>query len=333
MKLLIAYDGSGCAEAAIDDLARCGLPAKGEGEVISVAEVWLPPPDSAKPGDEDEETGVSEYVDEITRKYREAGERILSETQMFARHARIRVQAALPGWTVGSGATYGSPAWEILNKAEKFRPDLIVVGSHGQSALSRLILGSISQKVLTEARCSVRVARGRIEVEPAPQRIVVAFDHSRGAQAAVDAVASREWAQGTQVRLINVSDPVTPSAIGRFVPPIMHIISEMNVEENTMLEKYAANAIRKLEAAGLKAALSICPGNPKTVLVDEAENWSADSIFLGANAWGSNLERFLIGSTSAAVAARAHCSVEVVRTLPADRDSEERVHRSNGVKS
>ena len=43
MKLLIAYDGSRCAEAAIDDLNRAGLPESGEGVVISVAEVWLPP--------------------------------------------------------------------------------------------------------------------------------------------------------------------------------------------------------------------------------------------------------------------------------------------------
>jgi len=44
MKLLIAYDGSRCAEAALDDLTHAGLPVKGEAAVLSVAEVWLPPP-------------------------------------------------------------------------------------------------------------------------------------------------------------------------------------------------------------------------------------------------------------------------------------------------
>ena len=42
-------------------------------------------------------------------------------------------------------------------------PDLIVVGSHGRSALGRFMLGSVSQKVVTEAHCSVRVARGRAQ--------------------------------------------------------------------------------------------------------------------------------------------------------------------------
>ena len=44
MKLLIAYDGSIGAEAALDDLPNAGLPAAAEALVISVAEVWLPPP-------------------------------------------------------------------------------------------------------------------------------------------------------------------------------------------------------------------------------------------------------------------------------------------------
>ena len=46
MKLLIAYDGSECADAALDDLTHAGLPERGEALVVSVAEVWLPPPSS-----------------------------------------------------------------------------------------------------------------------------------------------------------------------------------------------------------------------------------------------------------------------------------------------
>jgi nucleotide-binding universal stress UspA family protein len=315
MKVLIAYDGSSCAESAIDDLARAGLPETGEAEVMAVAEVWLPPPDVIDAeAEEDSDDEASAYLEEITDRYRERGEKAVAEADMFARHARLRVQNALPDWHVGATTTYGSPAWEILTKADTFRPDLIVVGSHGQSALSRFILGSISQKVLTEARCSVRIARGRIEVEPAPQRIVIGFDGSKGAKAAVDAVALRNWPDGTEVRLITVSDPVVPSAIGRFLPPIVNAIDEINVSEHKWLEKRAGNALKTLSRAGLKADVRVLPGNPKNVIMDEAEHWSADCIFVGANAWGSHLERFLVGSTSAAIAARAHCSVEIVRT-------------------
>jgi nucleotide-binding universal stress UspA family protein len=53
-------------------------------------------------------------------------------------------------------------------------------------------------------------------------------------------------------------------------------------------------------------------GDANRELVREAQRWGADCIFLGAKGH-SRRERFLLGSVSAAVAARAHCSVEIVR--------------------
>ncbi|MBO0799053.1 MAG: universal stress protein, partial [Blastocatellia bacterium] len=50
----------------------------------------------------------------------------------------------------------------------------------------------------------------------------------------------------------------------------------------------------------------------KRLLVSEAESWGADCVFVGARGLG-RAGRFLIGSVSSSVAARAHCSVEVVR--------------------
>ena len=75
MKLLVAYDGSGCAEAAIDDLYQAGLPETGTAHVISVAEVWLPPPDSIN----DPSDAGPVFIENIVRAYREEGERILAE--------------------------------------------------------------------------------------------------------------------------------------------------------------------------------------------------------------------------------------------------------------
>jgi nucleotide-binding universal stress UspA family protein len=44
MKILVAYDGSECADAALDDLRRAGLPSDAQIKVLSVVENWLPPP-------------------------------------------------------------------------------------------------------------------------------------------------------------------------------------------------------------------------------------------------------------------------------------------------
>ena len=84
------------------------------------------------------------------------------------------------------------------------------------------------------------------------------------------------------------------------------------------LQKLAEPALQKLKDAGLTATLSIVAGNPKHILVEEAARWHADGIFVGANDAGSRFERFLLGSVSAAGAARANCSVEVVRKQSAD---------------
>jgi nucleotide-binding universal stress UspA family protein len=71
-------------------------------------------------------------------------------------------------------------------------------------------------------------------------------------------------------------------------------------------------AAEELRDAGLAATPLVMQGDPKRVLLDLADHWRADSIFVGARGH-SRLERFLLGSVSAAVAARARCSVEVVR--------------------
>jgi len=309
MRLLIAYDGSRDSEAAIDDLHRCGLPATGSAEVISIAEVWLPPPGSIDGTDQPQ----SESVEGIVREWREKGDRAVSEADMLARFAVGRVRGALLDWEITSLASYGSAGWEIVNEADRMDADLILVGAQGQSFLSRLALGSISQRVLTEARCSVRIGRGKIDLDSGPERIVVGFDGSRGANAAVAAVADRAWNRGTEVRLISVNEPLLPTTIGRFVKPMVRTVDHIIIAERVWLEESAEAALAKLRNRGIPSSLRTCSGNPKHILIDEAENWGADCIFVGANAWGSPLERFLIGSTSAAVAARAHCSVEVVR--------------------
>ena len=308
MRLLVAYDGSSCSESALDDIARAGLPALGEALVVTVAEVWLPPPNGK--ATEDSTPG---FIAEIARRHREKGERWLVQAGTMVKHAQTRLENLLPGWKINTLSTYGSPANEILSNAEKFEPDLIVAGSHGHSPLGRLILGSVSTKLLTEAKCSVRVARGRNEVDPGPARLVIGFDGSDGAFNAVDAVASRNWPKNSEVLLVAATDSIVPTAIGRFIPPVANWAEDELKAEYDWIATLSEKAINSFTEAGLKAKVRIVEGNPHHILIREAERWNADCIFVGANAFGSRVERFLLGSTSASVAAHAHCSVEVVR--------------------
>jgi nucleotide-binding universal stress UspA family protein len=308
MKLLVAYDGSPGSESALDDIVRAGLPATGEALVITIAEVWLPPPS----GDAVDEA-IPDFVEHIARKHREKGERWLVQAGTMVKHAQTRLKKMLPKWKIDARSTYGSPTTEIIAAADGFGPDLMVVGSHGQSPLSRLILGSVSNKLLTEAECSVRIARGRIEVDRSPIRLVVGFDGSSGAFRAVKAIATRNWPERTEVLLAAATDSIVPTSIGRFIPPVADWAEDELKAEYDWVAALAEEAAKTLNDVGINVTTRIAEGNPNHILIREAEKWNADCIFVGANKFGSRVERFLLGSTSSSVASHAHCSVEVVR--------------------
>jgi nucleotide-binding universal stress UspA family protein len=285
MKLLIAYDGSSCADAALEDLLRAGLPRQSEATVLSVAEMSLPVLVSGGPGEE-----------RIVAAYPVS----LDKTESLARTACARVQSYFPGWTVKAEARSGSPAGVLIEIADQWRPDLIVVGSHGRSALGRFMLGSVSQKIVTEAHCSVRVARGRDSGVQSPPRLLIGVDGSSDARAAVEMVTKRIWPVDTEARAVIALDDVVSQVIDQ--------VEGGHVWIHETLE----HAGEKLRVAGLTVSSLIKKGDPKSVLAAESENWGADCIFVGARGLG-RFERFRLGSVSAATAARAHCSVEVVR--------------------
>jgi nucleotide-binding universal stress UspA family protein len=311
LKILIAYDGSDCAEAALDDLRRAGLPRVAEVLVTTVTEIWLPPP----PPSTYEILALANAVyvpADLTRVYSQ-GSPELEGAQSFADRAAVRLRANFPDWQITAQACVGSPRRELIRQADEWKPDLIVVGSHGHSMVGRLVLGSVSQGVLTHARCSVRVARGRVKEPGTPVRMVIGVDGSRGSAAAVSEVASRSWPSLSEVRLIAVNDPLTPTFVGRFIPPVGKMIEETNQAEREWLKQVLENSCDQLRQSGLRVSSEIQEGDPKLSLVEAAESWGADSIFVGSLGFSNRFERFLLGSVSAAVAARAHCSVEVVR--------------------
>jgi nucleotide-binding universal stress UspA family protein len=101
--------------------------------------------------------------------------------------------------------------------------------------------------------------------------------------------------------------------VGRLIPPLTKWVGETNAQEVSWIEKAVEMAAEELRAAGINALPLMREGEPKRVLVEAAQERGADSIFVGATRYDSRARMFLRGSVSAAVAARAHCSVEVVR--------------------
>ena len=312
MKIVIAYDGSESADVAIDALRRAGLPAADvEALVVSVGEVWLPPPDEVRQDDfpPQDPPGVKEALERAASVMREAED--------LAERGSKRVQQNFPEWRVSHEVRNGSPGFELINCAREFSIDLIVVGSHGHSALGRFVLGSVSQKVLTEATTSVHVGRANPGTGKSGERIVVGVDGSTGALSAVRAVAKRHWTEGSEIRIVVADDVIRGNPIWLLIPPVREFVNEIRTDERTQAEQFALAAAKELRASlgsrNITVSSVVHSGDPKRVLVEHAEEFGADCIFTGATGFSNRLERVILGSISAAVAARAHCSVEVVR--------------------
>jgi nucleotide-binding universal stress UspA family protein len=95
-------------------------------------------------------------------------------------------------------------------------------------------------------------------------------------------------------------------------PPVEEWTTAGDADEQAWVPKMVDAMAEPLWNRGLIVSSVIKEGDPKQILLDEAEHWGADCLFVGARGL-SRIERFLLGSVSAAVATRAHCSVEVVR--------------------
>ena len=314
MRILIGYDGSECAESAIYDLRRAGLPTDVEAVVMTCVDITPHlPPSCYEPVD----PATADREPPIIRNARVLALAAIKEARATADHGVERVRAEFPSWNVrAETAPDYSPYRALVLKTEKWRPDLVVVGSQGKSAAKRVLLGSVSQKVLHHAVCSVRVARFREDAARLagdPVRLVLGIDGSADSAAAASAVADRVWPAGSEVRVVMAVDQRLSMTLA-YGPPLGIWAPGIQAEwdDRTRARHIVDNVAGDLRDSGIGATAFVLDGDPKDALVREAEQWKADGIFVGAKGH-SAMDRFLLGSVSTAVAARAHCSVEVVR--------------------
>jgi nucleotide-binding universal stress UspA family protein len=150
MKILLAIDGSSCSDAAVAEVARRPWPEGSSLKVINVFETPMPPtPETwAVP---------ASYYDDLQDALRKQGQNIIDGAlQKLQSHQTL---------SLSSSRVFGSPRPVIIEEAESWGADLIVLGSHGYSAWKRFVLGSVSQAVVSHAKCSVEVVRCPIAAE------------------------------------------------------------------------------------------------------------------------------------------------------------------------
>ncbi|MCI0663756.1 MAG: universal stress protein [Acidobacteria bacterium] len=310
-KILLAVDGSEFSLAAVEEAARRPWPEGSVVKIVSVAEMPVPVAPWAMPI-------PSASFSEWDRIFEECAiERI---TQAMAKFGEI----AGSHTEVTAKTLEGDPKTAILDEAERWGADLIILGTHGYNALERLWLGSVSRAVVSHAKCSVEIVRRRKLQDTGRQglKILLAVDGSESADAAVEEIAGRPWPRGSVVNVISIVHlPFTPT------PEIWALPESYYFQLEKAERKHAGSAITRAfsrlresnseREIPLTLINDIILGHEEEKIIEAAKEWGADLVVLGSHG-KRGYERFLLGSVSQAVAHHAPCSVEIVRRKSAD---------------
>lgn len=283
MNIVVAYDGSECATQALSDLRYAGIPDGSNVTVISVSE-WLP--SLAIDGSE----LVAQRPADISE-----------EAQSLAQQAADRLKEEHPTWHIQSEGITGSVAHGIQRRADELGAELIVVGSHGRSAIGRFMLGSVSHQLVSAVGdTNVRIARpGYQEHSEEPRSIMLAIDGSNYSESIINAVLARTWLPGTTFMVVSAAEysydeDEEKEGIKR-LEALHHIVTERLAERGF----------------STRSVIDTQMTHPKRALLTEAEHANVGCIFIGARGL-TGFERFVLGSVSTSVAMQAKCSVEIV---------------------
>jgi nucleotide-binding universal stress UspA family protein len=217
----------------------------------------------------------------------------LMQAQETAARERLeawKVEAAGEGVILEPRVRTGSSAYEgILEEAGESRPDLIIMGRHGYTGLTRLLMGSVTARVIGHSPCDVLVVPR--EVPLSFKRLLVASDGSPFSEAAWTAALSLAKTMGSD--LIGVA----VAASDRDIP-------------------VATEVVRNLEAAasqqGIALDTMIPMGRPEEGIVKAADFKGASLIIMGSHG-RTGLKRLLMGSVAERVIGDAKCPVLVVK--------------------
>ncbi|HTT23919.1 MAG TPA: universal stress protein [Candidatus Sulfotelmatobacter sp.] len=146
MKVLLATDGSPSSEAAIREVALRHWPDE-EVEVLTVVHTRLPL--------------VSDPVLVLAASYQELLREARQKAPEIVEKAAKQIRTQAPHLRVVTKVLEGAPKELIVEEAEKWGADLIVLGSHGYGPVSRFLLGSVAHAVALHAPCSVQIVRSR----------------------------------------------------------------------------------------------------------------------------------------------------------------------------
>jgi nucleotide-binding universal stress UspA family protein len=288
MKVLVAADSIVTLDLLINEMSARSWPAGTEAQLLSVVDDADVPMKTWR----DEGYGASAVRREMNRRGEQISAFAVERLRKIGIAARVVIMR-------------GDPAFLISFAARKWPADLILIRAHNRTDFRRRLLGSVAKSVVESAPCSVEVVRGdqKRDATTPGFRVMLATDGSAPSMAAAQAIAETGWSEDTEVRVVSV------------VNPMVYSLEELGLMGGTGTDhahRAIGNAVHALRGAPVKISAEVIAGSAARQIVARAKAWGADLIVLGTNE-RRGLSRLLFGSTSAAVANRAHSSVRVIR--------------------
>lgn len=296
LRILFATDGSPGAGHALELLTSSFEPAGlATVEVISVVRQHQPGPEHG--------------ADTAARTLIEQDHRAAAGQHVAAAARTLRAA----GFVADEIVRDGHPAETIITHATTGRHDLVVLGTRGLSGLRRQIIGSVSGKVARYSPTSVLVARRSGPI----RQILLGYDASPDAEEALDLVARLPLKGIPQATVCSTFDVIQPLSSG--MAPTM--VAQVRTAYHDSLgwareaaDAMATGAAERLRDRGVAAASRTARGPAHEQLALIAGETSADLLVVGSRGL-SAIQRFFLGSTSAALVIHPPTSVLVARSM------------------
>ena len=235
-------------------------------------------------------------------------EKLLASMKSFGEHE------TLSGVPVDFEVVEGSVPFEILDRASALHADLIVMGTHGRSGFERLMIGSVTEKVLRKASCPVLSVPPRAEdagtLTPLFKRILCAVDFSDCSMRALHFAMALAQETDGHLTVLNVVE-LPADAHERFAqlsPGIREYVAAMEEDHRQRLHSSVPDAVR----AYCEVETIMVPGKPYREILRVAAEQQSDLIVIGIHGRGA-ADRLFFGSTTQHLVRQATCPVLTLR--------------------
>jgi nucleotide-binding universal stress UspA family protein len=281
MKILLAYDGSQHAQAAIKMMGDLALPPRSHVHLLQV----FPP-------------GQTSVVAQLEHALEAAKEELLSH--------HINADAEL---------LLGYPAEKIVDTATEMKPDLIVIGAKGLRATLGILLGGVVQQVVEYACCPTLIVRAPYH---GLRHILLVSDGSLYSQRTARFLGEFPIPEKTEIGVLHALAPVPHQVIiggWQEVPYPVQMMEETELEMEKQADIGKALLERTcnlLQEKGLESTPILVRGDAATEIINYANNEDVDLIVAGSRGL-SSFRGWLMGSVSRKLVHYATCSVLIVR--------------------